>query len=209
MKRLVSISVSILAISATSALAQSYDPGATDESIRIGVIVPLSGNASAYGSVGSCFEGYFEMVNDQGGVNGRNIEVLVQDDGYNPARTLEQARRLIEREEVLLLTGNVGTPTNSGIHRYMNQREVPQLFITTGASKWDDPENYPWTMPFLPSYAAESEIYAAYIAENLPNARIGILFQNDDFGRDYRDALVAALPDTAEIWLSIVDEVTS
>lgn len=209
MKRTILVGVAMQALVAGGAAAQTYDPGANDDEIKVGVIVPLSGPASAYGSVGACFEGYFAQVNDNGGVNDRQVTVLVQDDGYNPARTLEQARRLVEREEVLLLSGNIGTPTNSGIHRYMNQRGVPHLFIMTGASKWDDPDGHPWTMLILPSYAAESQIYAAYIAENLPDARIGILYQNDDFGRDYRDALVAALPDSVEILADISYDVTA
>lgn len=180
---------------ATGTMAQNYDPGASDDEIKFGVIVPLSGPASAYGSTGTCIAAYFDMVNEKGGVNGRKVNVSVQDDGYNPAKTLEQARRLVEREGVLFIAGNVGTPGNSAIHRYMNQRKVPQLFLTTGASKWNDSENYPWTMPYIPSYAAEGRIYAKYIKENMPNAKIGILFQNDDFGRDYTDPFVAELDD--------------
>ena len=175
---------------ASGAMAADYDKGASDEEIKFGAIVPLSGPASAYGSVGSCISAYFDMVNDKGGINGRKISVSVQDDGYNPAKMLEHARRLVEREGVLFIAGNVGTPTNSAIHRYMNQRKVPHLFLTTGASKWDDPENYPWTMGYIPSYAAEGRIYAKYIKENMPDAKIGILYQNDDFGRDYMDAFI-------------------
>ncbi|MEL7202792.1 MAG: ABC transporter substrate-binding protein [Pseudomonadota bacterium] len=191
-----------------AAMADNYDEGATDDEIKFGVIVPLSGPASAYGSVGHCFEGYFNAVNDKGGINGRKINVLVQDDGYNPAKTLEQARRLVEREGVLFLAGDLGTPTNSAIHRYMNQREVPQLFITTGASKWDDPENYPWTMPYLPSYAAEARIYAKHINEAIPDAKIGILYQNDDFGRDYKDAFIDQLEDKGMVVSEVSYDVT-
>ncbi|MEP3475466.1 MAG: ABC transporter substrate-binding protein [Hyphomicrobiales bacterium] len=182
-----------------SAIAADYDTGATDKEIKFGVTVPLSGPASAYGSVGSCFEGYFNSVNDKGGINGRMIKVLVQDDGYSPAKTLEQTRRLVEREGVLFMAGGLGTPTNSAIHRYMNQRKVPQLFITTGASKWDDPKNYPWTMPYLPSYAVEARIYAKHINNTMPKAKVGILFQNDDFGRDYKDAFVETLKDKSMV----------
>jgi ABC-type branched-subunit amino acid transport system substrate-binding protein len=184
---------------ASGATAATYDKGASDDEIKFGVIVPLSGPASAYGSTGTCIAAYFAMVNDRGGINGRKVTVSVQDDGYNPAKMLEQARRLVEREGVLFIAGNIGTPTNSAIHRYMNQRKVPHLFLTTGASKWDDPENYPWTMPFIPSYAAEGRIYAKYIKENMPDAKIGILYQNDDFGRDYMDAFLEELGDESMV----------
>ena len=184
---------------ASGAMAANYDKGASDEEIKFGTIVPLSGPASAYGSTGTCIAAYFDMVNDKGGINGRKISVPVQDDGYNPAKMLEQARRLVEREGVLFIAGNIGTPTNSAIHRYMNQRKVPHLFLTTGASKWDDPENYPWTMPYIPSYAAEGRIYAKYIKENMPDAKIGILYQNDDFGRDYMDAFIDQLGDESMV----------
>ena len=184
---------------ASGAMAANYDQGATDDEIKFGTIVPLSGPASAYGSTGTCIAAYFDMVNDKGGINGRKVSVSVQDDGYNPAKMLEQARRLVEREGVLFIAGNIGTPTNSAIHRYMNQRKVPHLFLTTGASKWDDPENYPWTMPYIPSYAAEGRIYAKYIKENMPDAKIGILYQNDDFGRDYMDAFIDQLGDESMV----------
>jgi ABC-type branched-subunit amino acid transport system substrate-binding protein len=184
---------------ASGAMAANYDKGASDEEIKFGTIVPLSGPASAYGSTGTCIAAYFDMVNDKGGINGRKISVSVQDDGYNPAKMLEQARRLVEREGVLFIAGNIGTPTNSAIHRYMNQRKVPHLFLTTGASKWDDPENYPWTMPYIPSYAAEGRIYAKYVKENMPDAKIGILYQNDDFGRDYMDAFIDQLGDESMV----------
>lgn len=184
---------------ASGAMAATYDQGASDEEIKFGTIVPLSGPASAYGSTGTCIAAYFDMVNDKGGINGRKISVSVQDDGYNPAKTLEQARRLVEREGVLFIAGNVGTPGNSAIHRYMNQRKIPHLFLTTGASKWDDPENYPWTMPYIPSYAAEGRIYAKYIKDNMPDAKIGILYQNDDFGRDYMDPLIDELGDDSMV----------
>lgn len=184
---------------ASGAMAANYDQGATDDEIKFGTIVPLSGPASAYGSTGTCIAAYFDMVNDKGGINGRKVSVSVQDDGYNPAKMLEQARRLVEREGVLFIAGNIGTPTNSAIHRYMNQRKVPHLFLTTGASKWDDPKNYPWTMPYIPSYAAEGRIYAKYIKENMPDAKIGILYQNDDFGRDYMDAFIDQLGDESMV----------
>ena len=184
---------------ASGAVAATYDKGASDDEIKFGTIVPLSGPASAYGSTGTCIAAYFDMVNDKGGINGRKVSVSVQDDGYNPAKMLEQARRLVEREGVLFIAGNIGTPTNSAIHRYMNQRKVPHLFLTTGASKWDDPENYPWTMPYIPSYAAEGRIYAKYIKENMPDAKIGILYQNDDFGRDYMDAFIDQLGDDSMV----------
>ncbi|MEO3413137.1 ABC transporter substrate-binding protein [Roseovarius sp. CAU 1744] len=194
---------------ATGALASNYDTGATDDEIKFGVIVPLSGPASAYGSTGPCIASYFQMVNDKGGINGRKISVSVQDDGYNPAKTLEQARRLVEREGVLFIAGNIGTPTNSAIQRYMNQRKVPHLFLTTGASKWDDPESFPWTMPYIPSYAAEGRIYAKYIKENMPGAKIGILYQNDDFGRDYMEPFIEQLGDDSMVVSAVSYDTTA
>ncbi len=161
------------------------DPGVTATEIKIGNTVPLSGPASATGAIATGFAVYFKKINDAGGVNGRTIDFMSYDDGYSPPRTYELARRLIEQDHVLALVGTAGTPTNTAIWRYMNEKRVPQLFIMSGASKFNDPKGHPWTMPWLPSYEAEAAVYARYIVERLPKARIGILYQNDDFGKEY------------------------
>lgn len=160
-------------------------PGVTDETIKIGMTAPMSGPASAYGQLAKVAEGYFNMVNDNGGINGRKIDFRIGDDAYNPARTVEQTRRLVEGEEVLLMFAGVGTGPNGAVHDYLNSMEVPQMFLGSGASKWDDPENYPWTVAFEPNYGIESAVYAGYILENAPDAKVAILYQNDEFGRDY------------------------
>jgi branched-chain amino acid transport system substrate-binding protein len=168
------------------ALAQKkYDVGADDKEIKLGHIVAYSGPASAYGTIGKAIGAYFEKVNAEGGVNGRKIKFISLDDGYNPAKTVEMARKLVEQEEVLLLFQPLGTPPNSAIHKYMNDKKVPHLFVATGATKWGDPKNFPWTMGFQPNYQSESKVFAAHILETKPNAKIGILYQNDDYGKDY------------------------
>jgi len=171
---------------ATSALAQKkYDPGADDKEIKVGAIHPYSGPASAYGTIGKAIGAYFDKVNAEGGVNGRKIKYIALDDGYNPAKTVEQARKLVEEEETLVVFNPLGTPPNTAIQKYMNQKKVPHLFVATGATKWGDPKNFPWTMGWQPTYQAEGQIYAAYILEHKPNAKIAILYQNDDYGKDY------------------------
>ena len=171
---------------ATSALAQKkYDPGADDKEIKVGAIHPYSGPASAYGTIGKAIGAYFDKVNAEGGVNGRKIKYIALDDGYNPAKTVEQARKLVEEEETLVVFNPLGTPPNTAIQKYMNQKRVPHLFVATGATKWGDPKNFPWTMGWQPTYQAEGQIYAAYILEHKPNAKIAILYQNDDYGKDY------------------------
>ena len=171
---------------ATSALAQKkYDPGADDKEIKVGAIHPYSGPASAYGTIGKAIGAYFDKVNAEGGVNGRKIKYIALDDGYNPAKTVEQARKLVEEEEALVVFNPLGTPPNTAIQKYMNQKKVPHLFVATGATKWGDPKNFPWTMGWQPTYQAEGQIYAAYILEHKPNAKIAILYQNDDYGKDY------------------------
>ena len=168
------------------ALAQKkYDVGADDKEIKLGHINPYSGPASAYGTIGKSIAAYFEKVNAEGGVNGRKIKFISLDDGYNPAKTVEMARKLVEQEEVLLIFQPLGTPPNSAIHKYMNDKKVPQLFVATGATKWGDPKNFPWTMGFQPNYQSESKVFVAHILETKPNAKIGILYQNDDYGKDY------------------------
>ncbi len=175
-----------LAVSPTGAHAQKkYDTGASDTEIKIGHITAYSGPASAYGVIGKAIAAYVNMVNEQGGVNGRKINFISVDDGYSPPKTVEQARKLVEQDEVLVLFNPLGTPPNSAIHRYMNQKKVPQLLVATGATKWGDPKNFPWTMGWQPNYQSESKIYAEHLLETKPNAKIAILFQNDDYGKDY------------------------
>ena len=173
------------ALSSGAFAQKKYDTGADDKEIKIGNIMPYSGPASAYGVIGKAMQAYWDMVNAQGGVNGRKIKFISVDDGYNPAKTVEQARKLVEEEEVLLLFAPLGTPPNSAIHKYMHQKKVPQLFVATGATKWGDPKNFPWTMGWQPPYTGEGKIYAQHLLETMPNAKIAILFQNDDYGKDY------------------------
>src|SRR6202051_3723112 len=178
--------LAVLAASSSGALAQKkYDTGATDTEIKIGNIMPYSGPASAYGVIGKTEAAYFKMINDAGGINGRKINFISYDDGYSPPKTVEQARKLVESDEVLLIFNSLGTPPNSAIQKYMNTKKVPQLFVATGATKWNDPKEFPWTMGWQPNYQSESRIYAKYILKEMPNAKIAILFQNDDYGKDY------------------------
>ena len=170
----------------TGALAQKkYDPGADDKEIKIGAIHPYSGPASAYGTIGKAIGAYFDKVNAEGGINGRKIKYVPLDDGYNPAKTVEMARKLVEEEETLIVFNPLGTPPNTAIQKYLNQKKVPHLFVATGATKWGNPKEFPWTMGWQPTYQAEGRIYAQYILENKPNAKIAILYQNDDYGKDY------------------------
>ncbi|MCP9628572.1 ABC transporter substrate-binding protein [Rhodopseudomonas palustris] len=173
-----------------NALAQKkYDPGASDTEIKIGNIMPYSGPASAYGVIGRTEAAYFKRINDAGGINGRKINFISYDDAYSPPKTVEQARKLVESDEVLLVFNSLGTPSNSAIHKYMNAKKVPQLFVATGATKWNDPKDFPWTMGWQPSYQSETQIYAKYILKEMPNAKIGVLYQNDDYGKDYLKGL--------------------
>jgi branched-chain amino acid transport system substrate-binding protein len=182
----------------TSALAQKqYGPGVTDTEIKIGTTTPYSGPASAYAAGAISATAYFAMINDQGGINGRKINYISLDDAYSPPKTVEQIRRLIESDEVLFLVNPVGTATNMAVVKYINQKKVPHLFIGTGATVFNDPEHYPWTMSWTPHYASEGEIYAHYILANKPNAKIGILSQNDDLGRDYLLGFKRGLGDRA------------
>jgi branched-chain amino acid transport system substrate-binding protein len=182
----ISAALVIAAASSTAALAQKkYDTGATDTEIKIGNIMPYSGPASAYGVIGKTEEAFFRKINAEGGINGRKINFISYDDAYSPPKTVEQARRLVESDEVLLIFNPLGTPPNSAIQKYMNSKRVPQLFVATGATKWNDPKEFPWTMGWQPSYQSESIIYAKYILKNYPNAKIAVLYQNDDYGKDY------------------------
>src|SRR6201984_1199748 len=181
-----SVAFALLAASHSGALAQKkYDTGATDTEIKVGNIMPYSGPASAYGVIGKTEAAYFKKINDAGGINGRKIDFISYDDGYTPPKTVEQARKLVESDEVLLIFNSLGTPPNSAIHKYMNEKKVPQLFVATGATKWNDPKSFPWTMGYQPNYQSEGQIYAKYILKNMPGAKIGILYQNDDYGKDY------------------------
>ncbi|HEX5231429.1 MAG TPA: ABC transporter substrate-binding protein [Bradyrhizobium sp.] len=185
-----SAALAILAATSSGALAQKkYDTGATDTEIKIGNIMPYSGPASSYGVIGKTEEAYFKKINAEGGINGRKINFISYDDGYSPPKTVEQARKLVESDEVLLIFNSLGTPPNSAIQKYMNTMKVPQLFVATGATKWDDPKNFPWTMGWQPSYQSETQIYAKYILKNKPDAKIGVLYQNDDYGKDYLKGL--------------------
>lgn len=180
------LSAIALALASGDALAQKkYDTGATDTEIKIGNIMPYSGPASAYGVIGKTEAAYFKMINDKGGINGRKINFITYDDGYSPPKAVEQARKLVESDEVLLIFNSLGTPSNTAIQKYMNAKKVPQLFVATGASKWNDPKNFPWTMGWQPSYQAEAIIYAKYLLKEKPGAKVAILYQNDDFGKDY------------------------
>jgi branched-chain amino acid transport system substrate-binding protein len=172
-------------VSGAAAAQRKYGPGATDSQIKIGNIMPYSGPASAYATIGKTETAFFQMINDEGGINGRKIEFISYDDAYSPPKTFEQARKLVEDDSVLLIFNSLGTPTNSAIRSYMNQKKVPQLFVATGATKWNDPKHFPWTMGWQPSYQTESRIYAKYILKEIPNAKIAIMYQNDDYGKDY------------------------
>ena len=188
----------MLAASASGALAQKkYDTGASDTEIKIGNIMPYSGPASAYGVQGKTEAAYFKMIDDGGGINGRKINFISYDDGYSPPKTVEQARKLVESDEVLFIFNSLGTPPNSAIHKYMNAKKVPQLFVATGATKWNDPKDFPWTMGWQPGYQSEARIYAKYILKEKPDARIAVLYQNDDYGKDYLKGLKDGLGDKA------------
>jgi branched-chain amino acid transport system substrate-binding protein len=175
-----------LSMLSTQALAQKkYDTGASDTEIKIGNVEAYSGPASAYGVIGKTEEAYFKMVNDAGGINGRKINWISYDDGYSPPKTVEQIRKLIESDEVFLVFNALGTPTQTAVQKYHNAKKVPQLFLATGASKWNDPKDFPWTMGFQPSYRVEARIFAKYILKNKPDAKVAVFYANDDFGKDY------------------------
>ena len=178
--------------------AGQYGPGASDTEIKIGNTMPYSGPASAYGAIGKAEAGYFAMLNEQGGIGGRKINFISRDDGYSPPKTVELVRQLVEQDQVLFLFNTLGTPPNTAIHGYANENKVPQLFVATGADKWNDPKHFPWTMGWQPSYRIEARIYGRYILKNLPNAKIAVLYQNDDFGKDYLVGLREGLGDKAD-----------
>jgi branched-chain amino acid transport system substrate-binding protein len=175
--------MALAALVAAPALAQT--PGVTATEIKVGNINPYSGPASAYGTIGKSIGAYFKMVNDQGGVNGRKINYISYDDSYSPPKAVEMVRKLVEQDQVAIVFQSLGTPSNSAIHKYMNQSKVPQLFVATGATKWNDPKNFPWTMGWQPNYQTEGRVYAQHVLSNVKDAKIGVLFQNDDYGKDY------------------------
>jgi branched-chain amino acid transport system substrate-binding protein len=194
--RIAVFSTAVIAFAATagSALAQKkYDTGATDTEIKIGNIMPYSGPASAYGTIGKAEAAYFNKINAEGGINGRKINFITYDDGYSPPKAVEQVRKLVESDEVLLVFNPLGTPSNTAIQKYLNSKKVPQLFVATGATKWNDPKDFPWTMGWQPSYQSEARIYAKYLIKQRPDAKIAIMYQNDDFGKDYLKGLKEGL----------------
>jgi len=198
------LALGLAALTAATAAAQKkYDPGATDAEIKIGNTMPYSGPASAYGVIGKTEAAYFAKVNAEGGINGRKIDFISYDDGYSPPKTVEQVRKLVESDEVLVVFNPLGTPSNTAIQKYLNAKKGPQLFVATGATKWNDPRNFPWTIGFQPAYQSESRVYAKYLLDNHPNGKIGILFQNDDYGKDYvkglKDGLAGKMQIVAEL----------
>ncbi len=197
--RKLALSAALLGLLASPSLAQKkYDTGVTDTEIKIGNIMPYSGPASAYGIIGKTMSAYFRMINDNGGVNGRKINFISYDDAYSPPKTVEQARKLVESDEVFLIFASLGTASNAAIQKYMNNMKVPQLFVATGASRWGDPEHFPWTIGWQPNYRAEARVYATYILQHYPEAKLGVLYQNDDFGKDYVLGLKDVLRDKYE-----------
>ncbi|HXJ83208.1 MAG TPA: ABC transporter substrate-binding protein [Candidatus Methylomirabilis sp.] len=187
-----------LALAGPAGVTAQTVVGVTATEIKIGNTNPYSGPASAYGTIGKALGAYFKKVNDEGGINGRKITYITYDDAYTPPKTVEMARRLVEQDQVAFLFQTLGTPPNSAIHKYMNQQKVPQLFVATGATKWNDPQHFPWTMGYQPNYQTEGKIYAAYILKNVPDAKVGILYQNDDYGKDYLKGFEDGLGDAAK-----------
>ena len=196
--KLAPVAALLAALASPAILAQKkYDPGASDTEIRIGNTNPYSGPASAYGTIGKTIAAYFKMVDDQGGINGRKINFISYDDAYSPPKTVEMVRKLVEQDNVLFVFQTLGTPSNTAIHKYMNMKKVPQLHVATGASKWNDPKNFPWTMGWQPNYQTEARIYAKNILQTKPDVKIGVLYQNDDYGKDYLKGLKDGLGDKA------------
>jgi branched-chain amino acid transport system substrate-binding protein len=201
----VAATVGVLLVSPAVA-QQQYGPGVTDTEITLGQTMPYSGPASAYGTIGKAEAAYIDMINAQGGINGRKIKLISLDDGYSPPKTVEQTRRLVEEDHVLADFGSLGTATNTAIQKYLNEKKVPQLFIATGATKWGDPTHFPWTIGWAPTYQTEGRIYAQYLLGHMPNAKVAILYQDDDYGKDYVKGLVDGLGDKAKTM--IVKEVS-
>jgi len=198
--KIAALATAAVVLTSGTALAQKkYDTGATDTEIKIGNIMPYSGPASAYGVIGKTEDAYFNKINAEGGINGRKIKFISYDDAYSPPKAVEQTRKLVESDEVLLMFNPLGTPSNSAIQKYLNSKKIPQLFVATGASKWNDPKDFPWTMGWQPSYQSEAHIYAKYLLKQKPDAKIGVLYQNDDFGKDYLKGLKDGLGDKASL----------
>src|SRR6185312_5402465 len=197
-RRAVMLTAVALCLVAAHGAEAADPPGVTATEIKLGQTMPYSGPASSYGTIGKVEQAYFKMLNEQGGVNGRKINLISLDDGYSPPKTVEQTRKLVEREGVLLIFDPLGTAPNSAIQKYLNSKKVPQLFISSGSSRFNDPKQFPWTMPWLPSYEAEGYDFGAYVLKNRPSAKIGILYQNDDIGKDYIHGVERALGDKAE-----------
>ena len=198
MKRLALVLALVTALGLPAWQAQAADPGVTATEIKIGNTNPYSGGASAYGTIGKAIAAYFKKVNEEGGINGRKINFITYDDGYSPPKTVEMVRKLVEQDQVLLVFQPLGTPSNTAIQKYLNEQKVPQLFVATGATKWGNPKDFPWTMGWQPNYQTEGKIYAAYLLKNIPNAKVGILLQNDDYGKDYVKGFKDGLGDAAK-----------
>lgn len=200
LKALTAAAVAMTALTASISFAaeKKYDSGASDTEIKIGQTMPYSGPASGYGTQGKTEAAYWRMINSKGGINGRKVTFLSMDDSYSPPKTVEQTRKLVEQDEILADVGSLGTPTNSAIQKYMNSKKMPHLLISTGAAKWNDPKNFPWTTPFFPPYAQEAKIYGKYVVKELPKAKIGVIYQNDDFGKDYLKGFKEGLGEHAD-----------
>src|SRR5882672_5543740 len=192
------VALGVLSIAGAGVGTAQTVVGVTATEIKIGNTNPYSGPASAYGTIGKAIGAYFKKVNDEGGINGRKINYISLDDQYSPPKTVEMVRRLVEQDQVALLFQTLGTPPNSAIHKYVNQQKVPHLFVATGATKWNDPKAFPWTMGYQPNYQTEGRIYAAYVLKNMPDAKVGILYQNDDYGKDYLKGFEDGLGDAAK-----------
>ena len=201
------LSALLAALALAPAVTMAADtPGVTATEIKIGNTNPYSGPASAYGTIGKALGAYFKKVNEEGGINGRKINYVTYDDAYSPPKTVEMVRKLVEQDQVALLFQTLGTPTNTAIHKYMNQQKVPHIFVATGATKWNDSKNHPWTMGWQPNYQTEGRIYANYILKNVPDAKIGILYQNDDYGKDYRKGLHDGLGEAAAKKMIVMEQ---
>ncbi|HKS17993.1 MAG TPA: ABC transporter substrate-binding protein [Bradyrhizobium sp.] len=196
---LAAVAVAVATMGGSAIAQKQYDPGATDTEIKIGNIMPYSGPVSAFGLMGNTMDAYFKKINAEGGINGRKINFVSYDDAFSPPKAVEQARKLIESDEVLLIFGALGTASNSAIQKYLNSKKIPQLFIFSGATKWDDPKNFPWTMGFIPNYQTEARVYVKYLLQEKPNAKIAVLYQNDDYGKDYLKGVKDGLGDKANM----------
>ena len=195
----------LAALVPTPAPAATYDPGADDHEIRLGQTVPYSGPLSAYGTVGRAMAAYFAKINAEGGINGRKVTLLSLDDGFSPPKTVEQTRRLVEQDQVLAIFASVGTATNAAIEKYLNDRKIPHLFVQSGASRWNDPQHFPWSIPGIAGYEPQARSYGKYILAHTPNARIAVLYQNDDFGKDYLRGLSEGLGERAASMIVAVE----